>query len=102
MQLQVASKKYHEFECQSLSEAWYFLRRILHLNNPNPNSGNISYRQYRENKRILGMTFEQIPDTNSTGTNAKMGPLITFKVTATEGPLAETEQISEVFVNLIN
>jgi hypothetical protein len=48
------------------------------------------------------MTFEQIPDTNSTGTNAKMGSLITFKVTATEGPLAETEQISEVFVNLIN
>ena len=32
----------------------------------------------------------------------KWVPWITFKVTATEGPLAETEQISEVFVNLIN
>jgi len=48
------------------------------------------------------MTFENIPDTNFTGTNANMGSLITFKVKATEGTLAETEQISEVFVNLIN
>ena len=101
-QLQVASRKYPEFECQSLSEAWYFLRRTLHLNNPNQNSVNISYRQYRENKLILGMTFEKMPDTNFTGQNTKMGSLITFKVKATEGTLAETEQISEVFVHLVS
>ena len=48
------------------------------------------------------MTFETMPDTNFTGQNTKMGCLITFKVKATEGTLAETEQISEVFVHLVS
>ena len=48
------------------------------------------------------MTFEKMPDTNFTGQNTKMGSLITFKVKATEGTLAETEQISEVFVHLVS
>ena len=84
-----------------MSEAWYFLRRTLHLNNPNQNSINISYR-HRENKLILGMTFEKMPDTNFTGQNTKMGSLITFKVKATDGTLSETEQIQDVFVNLVS
>ena len=101
-QLQVANKKYPEFECQSLAEAFYFLRRTIHLNNPTQNSLNISYKQYRENKFIIAMTFEKMPDTNFTGSNTKMGSLITFKVKATEGTLAETEQISEIFAHLVS
>ena len=41
-QLQVQSKKFPEFEVQSLSEAFYFLRRTLHLMNADQNSVNIS------------------------------------------------------------
>jgi hypothetical protein len=41
-------------------------------------------------------------DVNFTGINTKMGSLITFKVKGNEGPLAETEQISEIFVNLVS
>ena len=46
-QLQIASKKYPEFEVSSLSEAFYFLRRTLHFLNADQNSLNISYKQYR-------------------------------------------------------
>ena len=48
-QIQVGNKKWPEFECQSLSEAFYFLRRTLHYHNGDQNSLNISYKQYREN-----------------------------------------------------
>ena len=48
------------------------------------------------------MTFEKMPDTNFTGSNTKMGSLITFKVKATEGTLAETEQIREIFAHLVS
>ena len=41
-QLQIANKKFPEFEVQSLSEAFYFLRRTLHYLNPEQNSLNIS------------------------------------------------------------
>ena len=101
-QMQIANKKYPEFECQSLSEAFYFLRRTLHYMNADQNSLNISYRQYRENKFVIGVSFEKMADVNFTGTNTKMGSLITFKIKATEGTLAETEQITEIFTHLVS
>ena len=101
-QLQVANKKYPEFECQSLSEAFYYLRRTLHYMNGDQNSLNISYKQYREDKFIIGMSFEKMQDTSFTGTNTKMGSLITFKIKATEGVLAEAEQIQEIFIHMIS
>ena len=99
-QLQVANKKWPEFECQSLSEAFYFLRRTLHYMNADQNSLNISYRQYRENKFVIGVSFEKMADVNFTGQNTKMGSLITFKIKGTEGPLADTEQIQEIFCHM--
>ena len=58
-QLQIGNKKYPEFECQSLSEAFYFLRRTVNLVNPEQNSLNISYQQYRSNKFIIGVSLEK-------------------------------------------
>ena len=101
-QLQVQSKKLPEFEVSSLSEAFYFLRRTLHFMNANQDSLNISYRQFRENKFVMAFSFEKMPDVSFTGINTKMGSLITFKIRGNEGPLANTEQIEEIFVNLIS
>ena len=101
-QLQIANKKFPEFECQSLSEAFYFLRRTLHYHNPEQNSINISYKQYRENKFIIGCSFEKMQDLNFTGQNTKMGSLITFKIKGTEGVLQSTEQIQEIFIHMVS
>ena len=101
-QIQVGNKKWPEFECQSLSEAFYFLRRTLHYHNGDQNSLNISYKQYREDKFIIGVPFEKMPDVNFTSINTKMGNLITFKIKGTEGPLAPAEQIQEIFVHMIS
>ena len=56
-QLQIANKKYPEFESQSLAELMYFLRRMLNCMNPDQNSCSITYEQYATNKFILGITF---------------------------------------------
>ena len=101
-QIQVGNKKWPEFECQSLSEAFYFLRRTLHYHNGDQNSMNISYKQYRENKFIIGVSFEKMQDVNFTSINTKMGSLITFKIKGTEGPLVAGEQIQEIFVHMIS
>ena len=101
-QLQIANKKYPKFEAQSLSEAFYFLRRTFKLMNPEQNSLNISYKQYHENKFVIGISFEKMPSVNFTSVNTKMGSLITFKLKGTEGALLETEQIQEIFVHLVS
>ena len=101
-QIQVGNKKWPEFECQSLSEAFYFLRRTLHYHNGDQNSMNISYKQYRENKFVIGISFEKMQDVNFTSINTKMGSLITFKIKGTEGPLVACEQIQEIFVYMVS
>ena len=70
--------------------------------NGDQNSLNISYKQYCEDKFIIGMSFEKMQDTSFTGTNTKMGSLIVFKIKATEGVLAEAEQVQEIFIHMIS
>ena len=70
--------------------------------NYDQNSLNISYSQYRSNKFAIGVSFEKMDTVNFTGTNTKMGSLITFKIKATEGTLAETEQIQEIYTHLVS
>ena len=96
------SQKYPEFEAQSLAETFYFLRRAIHYMNPDQDSLSFSYRQYRENKFIIGMSFEKMADVNFTGYNSKMSGITNFKIKGTEGALPADEQIQEVFVHLIS
>ena len=106
-QLQVQSTKYPEFEAQSLSETFYYLRQAIHYMNPEQESLSFSYRQYRENKYIIGMSFEKMHGNEGvsfTGVNTKMGSLLTFKLKLTEGQTAgrdyNVEGIEELFVHL--
>ena len=101
-QIQLGNKKYPEFEAQSLSATFYYLRRAIHYMNPDQDALSFSYRQYRENKIIIGMSFEKMADVNFTGVNTKMGSLITFKLKGTEGTLPAGEEITEIFTHLIS
>ena len=102
-QIQLSNaQKYPEFESQSLSETFYYLRRALHYMYPDQDSLSFGYRQYRENKFIIGMSFEKMPDVNFTGYNSKMSGVTTFKIKGTEGALAANEQIEEIFTHLIS
>ena len=96
------SQKYPEFECQSLAETFYYLRRAIHYLNPDQESLSFSYRQYRENKFIIGMSFEKMADVNFTGYNSKMSGITNFKLKGTEGSLPVDEQVQELFVHLIS
>ena len=102
-QIQLSNaQKYPEFESQSLSETFCYLRRALHYMYPDQDSLSFGYRQYRENKYIIGMSFEKMPDVNFTGYNSKMSGVTTFKTKGTEGALAANEQIEEIFTHLIS
>ena len=96
------SQKYPEFEAQTLSETFYYLRRAIHYMNPDQDSLSFSYKQYRENKFIIGMSFEKMADVNFTGYNSKLSGITNFKIKGTEGSLAVDEQINEVFCHLIS
>ena len=103
-QIQLSNaQKYPEFESQSLSETFYYLRRALHYMYPDQDSLSFTYKQYRENKYIIGMSFEKMGgETNFTGYNSKMSGVTTFKIRGTEGALQNNENIEEIFCHLMS
>ena len=78
--IQIANKKYPEQEISSLSEFMYFLRRAVNVMSPYYDGFSIDIYRYAIDKFIGGINFDKQPDMNFTGTNTKMGSLITFKV----------------------
>ena len=101
-QLQINNKKYPEFECQSLAESAYYLRRTLHYLNPDQDAFSISYKRYREDKFVIGISFEKMADTNFTGQNTKMGGLLVFKLKGSNRALTNNEDVRELFVHMIS
>ena len=101
-QLQISNKKYPEFECQSMAETAYYLRRTLHYLNPDQDAFSISYKRYREDKFVIGISFEKMADTNFTGQKTKMGGLLVFKLKGTNRALTTDEDVRELFVHMIS
>ena len=92
-QLQINNKKYPEFECQSMAETAYYLRRTLHYLNPDQDAFSISYKRFREDKFVLGISFEKMQDTNFTGQNTKMGGLLVFKLIGSNKSFTTDEDV---------
>ena len=101
-QLQINNKTYPEFECQSLAESAYYLRRTLHYLNPDQDAFSISYKRYREDKFVIGISFEKMADTNFTGQNTKQGGLLVFKLKGSNRALTDNEDVRELFVHMIS
>ena len=80
----------------------YYLRRTLHYLNPDQDAFSISYKRYREDKFVIGISFEKMADTNLTGQNTKMGGLLVFKLKGTNRALTTDEDVRELFVHMIS
>ena len=92
-QLQINNKKYPEFECQSMAETAYYLKRALSYMNPDQDAFSISYKRFREDKFVIGVSFEKMPDTNFTGSNTKMGGLLVFELKGSNKSFTEVEDV---------
>ena len=101
-QLQINNKKYPEFECQSMAETAYYVKRALHYLNPDQDAFSMSYKRFREDKFVIGVSFEKMPDTNCTGSNTKMGGLLVFKSKGSNKSFTTDEDVRELFVHMIS
>ena len=96
-------KKYPEFECQSLAESAYYLRRTLHYLNPDQDAFSISYKRYREDKFVIGVSFEKMADTYFfAGQKTKQGGLLVFNLKGSNKSFTTDEDVREVFVHMVS
>ena len=98
--MQIANKKFSEQAVESISEAMYFLRRAVNVMSLYYDGFSIDIYRYANDKFIGGINFDKQPDMNFTGTNTKMGSLLTFKIRGANKNFALG--IEQVYVTLVS
>ena len=78
-QLQIGSKLFPEYPIRSHNEAFYQLAKTLGVQASAVHNFDISAREYRYNKLILGTDCEKVLDAGFTGLNTRAGDLMTVK-----------------------
>ena len=78
-QLQIGSKLFPEYPIRSHNEAFYQLAKTLGVQASALHNFDISAREYRYNKLILGTDCEKVLDAGFTGLNTRAGDLMTVK-----------------------
>ena len=79
-QIQLGSKLFPEYPCNSLSQCFYHLRKALNLPVFHQHSISIDFKQYRDRQFIFGFSFERVPDSSYTGINTKAGQQMLIKI----------------------
>ena len=98
--VQIANKKFPEQAIESLAEAMYFLRRAVNVMSPFYDGFSIDIYRYANDKFIGGINFDKQPDMNFTGSNTKMGSLLTFKLKGANNTFALG--VEQVYVTLVS
>ena len=98
--IQIANKKFPEQEISSIAEFMYFLRRAVNVMSPYYDGVSIDIYRYANDKSIGGINFDKQPDMNFTGSNTKMGSLITFKIRGANQNFAQG--IERVFITAVS
>jgi hypothetical protein len=79
-QIQIGSKLFPEYPIRSHSEAYYQLKKCLGVQSSSVHNFNISGKEYRSHKLILGTDCEKVLDAGYTGLNTRAGDLMTVKL----------------------
>ena len=95
--MQIANKK---LAVESIAEAMYFLRRAVNVMSPFYDGFSIDIYRYANDKFIGGINFDKQPDMNFTGSNTKMGSLLTFKLKGANQTFALG--IEQVYITLVS
>lgn len=81
-QLQIGSKLFPEYPVRSLAESFTQLRKCLGVHESPFHSLDVSAKQYRENKFVVGVDTEKVLEAGFTGINTRSGDLMTVKMKA--------------------
>ena len=78
-QLQIGSKLFPEYPIRSHNEAYYQLAKCLGVQSSAVHNFDITAREYRSTKFILGTDCEKVLDAGFTGINTRAGDLMSVK-----------------------
>ena len=101
-QIQLGSKLYPEYPCNSLTQCFYHLRKSLNLPVFHQHSISIDFEQYRDRQFIFGFSFEKVPDSSYTGINTRAGQQMLIRVKPAGASILVDDMPDEMFVTLLS
>ena len=101
-QIQLGSKLYPEYPCNSLTQCFYHLRKALNLPVFHQHSISVDFKQYRDRQFIFGFSFEKVPDSSYTGINTRAGQQMLIRVKPAGATIPADDMPDELFVTLLS
>ena len=101
-QIQLGSKLYPEYPCNSLTQCFYHLRKALNLPVFHQHSISIDFKQYRDRQFIFGFSFEKIQDSSWSGINTRAGQQMLIRVKSTGASIPVDDMPDEMYITLLS
>ena len=101
-QIQLGSKLFPEYPCNSLSQCFYHLRKALNLPVFHQHSISIDFKQYRDRQFIFGFSFEKVPDSSYTGINTRAGQQMLIKIKPAGTSIPTNDMPDEMYITMLS
>ena len=101
-QIQLGSKLYPEYPCNSITQCFYHLRKALNLPMFHQHSMNINFKQYRDRQFIFAFSFEKVPDSSYTGINTRAGQQMLLRVKPAGATIPANEMPDTMYITMLS
>ena len=101
-QIQLGSKLYPEYPCNSLTQCFYHLRKALNLPMFHQHSMSIDFKQYRDRQFVYAFSFEKVPDSSYTGINTRAGQQMLIKVKPINSSIDVSNMPDQIYATLLS
>ena len=101
-QIQLGSKLYPEYPCNSITQCFYHLRKALNLPMFHQHSMNINFKQYRDRQFVFAFSFEKVPDSSYTGINTRAGQQMLLRVKPAGATIPATEMPDTLYITMLS
>ena len=101
-QIQLGSKLYPEYPCNSITQCFYHLRKALNLPMFHQHSMNINLKQYRDRQFIFAFSLEKVPDSSYTGINTRAGQQMLLRVKPAGATIPANEMPDTMYITMLS
>ena len=102
LQIQLGSKLYPEYPCNSITQCFCHLRKALNLPMFHQHSMNINFDQYRDRQFIFAFSFERVPDSSYTGVNTRAGQQMLIRIKPAGATIPANEMPDQLYATLLS
>ena len=101
-QIQLGSKLYPEYPCNSITQCFYHLRKALNLPVFHQHSLNINFKQYRDRQFIFAFSFEKLPDSSYTSISTRAGQMMRLIVKPAGATIPKEEMPDQIYITMLS